>query len=465
VDTELSAFPHWARARGVSGPGDDHPFDSCFERLELSGRSHAVVALSGGSDSTALLLLFADFMRRRAPWLHISAVTVDHMLRPEAADEARRAGAFARDLGVAHKVVRWEGDKPRTGIIDAAREARHGLLAEAAREAGTDLVLVGHTLDDQAETVAMRGARGSGRGAAGMADATLYDWSVWFVRPLLGTRRSVLRAELERAGFGWIDDPSNEDARFERVRVRDKLAGDDAAIEALGAEARQAAKERMALGERAAALIGRVAAMPVPGLIQIEPAFAQEADREAAGYALRILLAVAGGQAQLPDAGRAEALMAQLSKTPFRATLSRAVVDSRRAGIFIYRERRRLPAMSNYSPGIWDGRFQLSGEGRAGLEIGVPDAATIGALAKKAPDEIPRSLARAALSGLPAHWVAGECLGIAGGTHDIRAEASVAPWARFLPSFDLAPARAGAQLVGAELPPAPPFAGHKKEEA
>ncbi|MEX0954340.1 MAG: tRNA lysidine(34) synthetase TilS [Rhizobiaceae bacterium] len=448
-------------ARARQPVSAEFPYDHCFARLDLSGRKSAVVAVSGGSDSTALLHLFADFARREHPSLKIIAVTVDHGLRPEAADEARQVGKTAGCIGVGHVVKHWEGCKPETGLMEAAREARHRLLAEAAWEAGTDLVVVAHTLQDQAETAAMRAKRGAGRGDAGIAEATLYNWNTWFARPLLGIPRAALRQALSEAGLSWVDDPSNMDARYERVRVRAAL--EDDAVERLNAEARRAGLERQALGRRAAAMIDRCASAPARGLIRLEPALAADEDRDAAVYALRILLAQAGGQAHLPDHERAAALFDRLADQNRRATLSRAVVDRRKAGIFLYREKRNLPALD--ADGIWDGRFRIAGLGETGMSVASAGIATITGLCGEAPDSVPASLARASAGSLPGLWANGECLGLATGTRGITCEPVVAPWARYLPAFDLAPASAMARMIGAAEPPASPFAGHKEPKA
>lgn len=212
-----------------------------------------VIALSGGSDSTALLSLARDAFPARGDGERLVAVTVDHGLRPDSAAEAQRAGELCASLGIAHTVRRWEGEKPMSGLQAAARAARYRLLAE---EAADGTVLTGHTLDDQLETVAMRRARGPGRGLSGIAPATLYEGRTWFVRPLIARRRAELRAHLSASGLSWIEDPSNRDPRFERVRVRENIVADGTG----DAEIRAAFAARCAESGKAAASLrdGRV---------------------------------------------------------------------------------------------------------------------------------------------------------------------------------------------------------------
>ena len=180
----------------------------------------------------------------------------------------------------------------------------------------------------------MRQARDEGRGLAGMAPATLYGWRTWIVRPLLGLRRTALREFLRSENVGWTEDPTNIDKHFERPRIRAALAGDSGSqrfAEAI-ALARQAAGERERLGHQAAVLIRALASRPAMGLVRLDPGLATSGDSQAAVYALRILLAAIGGVSFLPDQARSEALFHRLRAGPLCATLSRTVVDARRAG-------------------------------------------------------------------------------------------------------------------------------------
>ena len=412
-----------------------------FSRFDLTARTSVIAAVSGGSDSTALLLLLSDYLERHAPGTRLLAVTVDHALRPASAEEAAAVAALCAKLNIDHSILTWTGDKPETGLPEAAREARHELLAQAARDAGTDLVFTGHTMDDQAETVLMRQARAGGRGLAGIAPATLFDGETWVVRPLLAERRADLREFLRRRDIGWIDDPTNLDDRFERPRIRKALRDGEGHSAAL-ATARQAAKQRFALGEAAARFIRDHATRPSPGLLRLDRDAFSRAEPAAAVYALRILLAAVGGAAQLPDERRATALHGELSESdPVRAVLSRTLVDSRSSGIFLLREARGLPEPIPAEPGaVWDGRYRVSaGRARPVRPIGDTDVA-----ATSGDPAIPGSLVRAALSREP----------------DADLVPIVAPWSRYLPSFDLAPARAVAALLGAAEIPLPPFPEH-----
>lgn len=200
---------------------------------DLAGCGALVLAVSGGPDSTALLVLAARWRAALKEGPGLLAVTVDHGLRPEARREAAAVKRLAARLGIAHRTLRWMGPKPTAGLQEAARVARYRLLATAARNAGARHVLTAHTLDDQAETVLFRLARGSGLSGLGamarIAPLPVGETSrrpvggtgdLQLVRPFLEISRARLIATMEAAGVSFIDDPSNRDPRFTRVRLR-----------------------------------------------------------------------------------------------------------------------------------------------------------------------------------------------------------------------------------------------------
>ncbi len=187
-----------------------------------------VLAVSGGPDSTALLYLAARWRAGRKSGPKLLAVTVDHGLRAESAREALAVKRLAKSLRVPHRTLRWEGKKPSSGLQQAARQARYRLLAGAARKARARHILTAHTRDDQAETVLIRLARGSGvTGLAAMARSSLLPASgekeITLLRPLLEVPKSRLLATLRAAGILYADDSSNRDPRFTRVRLREAM--------------------------------------------------------------------------------------------------------------------------------------------------------------------------------------------------------------------------------------------------
>lgn len=184
------------------------------------------VAVSGGPDSVALLLLVAA----ARPGL-VDVATVDHAFRQGSRAEAEGVAALCERLGVPHAILAIEWPTPPVSAVqEQARTARYAALGDWAQGAGLGTIATGHHADDQAETLLMRLARGAGvRGLAGMrASAPVPGHTgLTLVRPLLGWRRTELAAVVAAAGISAVDDPSNHDDRFERVRIRAALAEHD----------------------------------------------------------------------------------------------------------------------------------------------------------------------------------------------------------------------------------------------
>jgi tRNA(Ile)-lysidine synthase len=438
-----------------------------FAGFDLASRPTVIAAVSGGSDSLSLLFLLQAFLEARAPETRLIAVTVDHGLRAASADEAASVAKLCAERGIAHRAVRWTGEKPASGLPAAAREARYELLAAVAQAAGTDCILTGHTLDDQLETVAMREARGDGRGLSGMAPATLFDGHVWILRPLLGLGRAELRAWLGERGIGWIDDPTNLDKRYERARVRLAQQPSSRVSQAARSKLAAAATARTALGDSAAAIIRRHMVSSAPGLLAFELSYADTENRHTGGvYALRIMLASVGGTSHLPDLKASHIMFWRLCTESFRATLSRVVIEAAVPALYLRRERRSLPAPARPpARSIWDGRYRV-GELPPDLAIAPVGREVARKIVRGSerppfpvtPSQTSLSFVVEALAAEPGLWREGEFAGLAADAG--LARRIIAPWARFLPSFDLAPARAVARLIGADEPPQPPLARH-----
>ncbi|GIQ78375.1 tRNA(Ile)-lysidine synthase [Bradyrhizobium sp. RD5-C2] len=204
-------------------PDDQSAIPASDAKRLFAGLARApaiVLAVSGGPDSVALMWLAARWRRALAQGPRLVAVTVDHGLRPEAAREARDVKRLARSLELPHHTLCWSGTKPNAGLPAAARAARYGLLAQAARKHGATHILTAHTRDDQAETLLMRMLRGSGvAGLSAMARETERD-GIMLTRPLLDISKAQLIATLKKARISFADDPTNRDPSFTRPRLR-----------------------------------------------------------------------------------------------------------------------------------------------------------------------------------------------------------------------------------------------------
>ncbi len=321
----------------------------------LKTPARILVAISGGSDSTGLLLLLSEVLKATPnPRISLCAATVDHALRSGSADEARDVAALCGLLGIPHNTVVWQGEKPKTGIMAAAREARYGLLAEAAEALGADLIVTGHTADDQRETLEMQGKRAE-QLSTGIADAVLFDRRFWILRPLLFSSRADIRRFLSTRGVRWIDDPSNEDMKYERVQTRRQLSLNTGAETDVGA----AAQRRLAYSSSGVKwldnyfrLHGGLLGQVIPDGLRQDPAVFD--------YALGRLTTVFGGQPFVPGRVQMERLLAFTANgKPGRMTVGRVVFDLRRDGLYLARESRGILPLKLQpgETGVWDGRF------------------------------------------------------------------------------------------------------------
>jgi tRNA(Ile)-lysidine synthase len=321
-----------------------------------------VLAVSGGPDSTALMLLAARWRKPLKAGPKLIAVTVDHGLRKESKSEAAAVAKLARKLGLTHRTLRWTGRKPKTGLQQAARMARYRLLAEAARKAGAGAVLTAHTLDDQAETVLIRMSRGSGiTGLGAMQRESVLSYPfperggsiarsagggkerLPLLRPFLDIPKTRLIATLRAAKIPFAEDPSNRDPRFTRARLRTlmpELAREGLDARRLSLLARRLKRADAAIEAAVDEAEADAAAEAKPGVIAFHAAIFAKLPAEVALRLLGRAIGRAGDEGPV-ELNKLEGLKADLvtaqkvGNVRFRRSLAGAIVTLAGARIIV----------------------------------------------------------------------------------------------------------------------------------
>ncbi len=354
---------------------DDKDFERLMQPLgPFEEQPHLAVAVSGGGDSMALTLLADAWAQRRGG--AIAALTVDHGLRREAAGEARQVGLWLSSKGIAHRTLRWRGTKPSSGIQAAAREARYERLAQWCRRQGILHLLTAHHGDDQAETILLRQEMGSGAaGLSGIAAVRALP-GVRLLRPLLDRRRIELAATLAAMDQSWLEDPSNQEGRFARVRARRALTRRDGETDRLlGVAGKAAAARRLRRGDLAG-LAARCVRLHPAGYCWFDPMPCLERNAELLAPLLGDILRCIGGAIHRPRRDSLERLRRDIETGQLAGgrTLAGARVLPRAAGLLVCREAGRLPdaiTIGRYKSGRWD-RFTwtLTGDPPGRLSLG-----------------------------------------------------------------------------------------------
>jgi tRNA(Ile)-lysidine synthase len=322
------------------------------------------LAVSGGGDSVALLLLALD------AGLQVRAVTVDHGLRPEAAAEAAWVSRLCAGLGVPHDILQWRGWDGSGNLQDQARRARLSLIADWARAAGLGAVALGHTQDDQAETVLMRLARRAGvDGLSAMTGRRRALGMIW-LRPLLWVSRDDLRADLRARGQAWIEDPSNDMLRFDRVKARQALAhlaplGMTPAV--LAGVADQMRSARTALDHQTEVAARQIARIEGGDVVMDRAGF-QEQPFEIRRRLLVGALGWVGSADYGPRAASVRALLAAIGAGR-GGTLSGCRVTLRRTTLRVAREWQAVRGTAAAPGQLWDRRWLVTGPEFKGLEV------------------------------------------------------------------------------------------------
>lgn len=324
-------------------------------------RKALALAVSGGSDSMAMLCL-ADEWRKQGGRPVIHLLTVNHNLRAAAAEEAEQVARWCAMRDLPHTVLEWRHDGVTSGVQARARAARYDLMTDWCLAHGIGHLLTAHTLDDQAETVLMRQRRTSTAASlAGVWRERLWN-GVCLSRPLLGCRRDALRAYLYRTGQPWIEDPSNDNPAFERVRIRRELESQSSAVsETLAGVAALAAAEQASVRETASRWLEQ-AHIWQEGYAQVERAAFAALPANAGNCALQFLITALGGSQVTP--GELERLQAWLAAPgPGRRTLGGCLFGKRARSFVVGREPGRInPVPVAVPPSgklLWDGRFMV----------------------------------------------------------------------------------------------------------
>ncbi len=347
------------------------------------------IAVSGGSDSLALLHLMVEW--RGAP---LRCVTVDHRLRDASAAEAAQVAAICAGLGVPHDALTWQGWNGQGNLAAEARRARYALMAEWAAAHGICGIALGHTRDDVAETLLMRLARRAGVDGLAAMQARRQEAGITLHRPLLKAGREDLRACLAARGVTWIEDPGNSDSRYRRAQARRALQ----ALQPVGITADALADVAHHLAE-ARATLGHYAAAEARALVEVRhgdlliPAAGFAALRP--DIARRILsagLRWITGAGYAPRGPELERLLAALADGQ-GGTLAGCRVTVAKGAIRLAREFAAVRDAAAVPSAIWDGRWCLTGPETPG--------ATIRALGPKGRAACPAWR----VSGLPAHSV------------------------------------------------------------
>lgn len=413
---------------------------------KISEPTTILAAVSGGSDSTGLLIALHRAVRDAGRSdIQLHAVTIDHALRAESAMEAEGVARLCERIDIPHHIRRWDGDKPKSGVSAAARLARYELIGAVAEEIGADMAVVGHTLGDQQETIAMRSARSTradNLGLAGMADGVLYDRSLWIFRPFLNCTRQDIRDFLCEQGLSWYDDPSNDDLKYERVRMRNEASGNLI----------DRSTNRAELSERAAQLIEHYARSDGANIFALKRE-AFDADTATLRYALSALSCVVGGRRFAMAADSMDKVMACATQDgPAKMTAGRVMFDRRSDYLYLVREERGIETLEVPAgeTRIWDERFEITNNSPVDLVVRACGKEAQGA---GVVTDFPAGVVRRARQAMPMfERQEGEVL--AAGNVEWRR--MIAPYDLFLPRFDLKLANAIAGLVGREAYPLAP---------
>lgn len=379
------------------------------------------VAVSGGGDSLALAILVQEWVKARGG--RMLALTVDHQLRSDSRGEAEKVQKILRARGIPQEILSWAGEKPASHVQERAREARYNLLLQACRQRDFPVLAVAHNLEDQAETFWMRLAHGSGLdGLAAMA-AVRDAEGVSIIRPVLSFSREQLRTTCHHHDVDWIEDPSNQNDKYLRVRLRqfEELLGQEGLTPSrINLTIQKLEDARQALETVAAQAVASCVVLHPEGYATLKMSewlvYPRDLQRRILGRALSMIAqhpypvgfeAIEQTRQELHDAAFAGKSLAGCEIFPGQA-----------GEMFVIREAAAAEGRTLVDKaGLWDGRFSISGFSEEFLEIGILGDAGLSELRKninragtleKRLNVLPFKVKRV----LPALWLADNLLAV-----------------------------------------------------
>lgn len=341
---------------------DQERFDALMNAFEPFERApHIAVGVSGGADSMALAILLSDWAQRQGG--SVTALIVDHGLRPESVIEARSVSKTLAAHGIENQILRWSSDDVTSAIQSKARHARYDLMESWCKQANVLHLAVAHHADDQAETVMMRMEKGSGPdGLSGMPDTRELK-HCRLLRPFLNVRKQALIEFLDDRGVSWVHDPSNDDPKYARTVIRLGIVNDNVDIDGVAMSAARYARVRDVAETAAARWLARYANLKPTGYLALNRAALMNAAEDTQLRVLSRSATVIGGKTYPPAISATEGLFDQLLDGR-AATLSGSLFTVKKDDVIVFREMRNLPPAQSFVGReiLWDGRFSIASD-------------------------------------------------------------------------------------------------------
>ena len=341
-----------------------HDIDQCrfdalmcaFEPFERA--PHVAVGVSGGADSMSLAILLSDWAQRQGG--SVTALIVDHGLRPESDPEARRVSMALAALGIENCILRWESDDVTTGVQSKARNARYGLMETWCKQSNVLHLAVAHHADDQAETVLMRMEKGSGSDGLSGMPKTRELKHCRLLRPLLSVRKQALVGFLDGRGVPWVHDPSNDDPKYARTVIRSGIVNDNVDVDGVAMSAIRFARVRDVAETAAARWLARYADLKPTGYLVLDRPALMDAAEDTRLRVLSRAATVIGGKTYPPAISTTERLVDHLADVR-AATVSGSLFTIKKDAVMVFREMRNLPTAQSIVGReiLWDGRFSI----------------------------------------------------------------------------------------------------------